>query len=251
MSSNEPPKATKAYEPGGSRPLKIKDLTKNATSYWIEKHPDLPIVPFCMMAVGFSRSGKTNAIMSILDMLGFKDIWGNNIFLFTGTKGLNDDYKDIVDEKRTFDGFNRTKILEVIEKQEGIIRRLGKKYAKHVLIICEDLADEGSFNNSKLLQRIAFRGRHALVSIIVSSQKLSSISRGVRINSTYIAAFRPSGSEEEWYYNEFIPKRLVKQAQVVFNKVWDEPYQFLLIDRLTKDPNRRFRKGLSEPLNIS
>jgi len=235
-----------------STPLKIKDTSGNATSYWIEKHPDLPVVPFCLIATGRSRSGKTVAISNMLgpEMLNAKEVFGKNIFLFTGTKGLNMDYTDLVDERHIFDGFDKNRIEQIINKQERIIKELGKDYANQVLVILEDIADVAGFNSSRLLQRIAFRGRHALVSLIVSSQKLSSIPRGVRLNATYIIAFNPSGSEEQWYVDEMFPRRLRKRATEVFVGLWREPYAFLFIDNMTKEPARRFRKGFSEILDI-
>ncbi len=62
-----------------------------------------------------------------------------------------------------------------------------KGYTKifQILIIVDDFADDPSFSrHSKLLHALFTRGRHSMISTIVSTQKYRAISNIIRVNAT-------------------------------------------------------------------
>ena len=70
-----------------------------------------------------------------------------------------------------------------------------------ILIVIDDFADDATFSrHSKLLHSFFTRGRHSMISTIVSTQKYRAISNIIRVNATnlYIFRLRNAGDLEAW-----------------------------------------------------
>ena len=232
-------------------PLSIKDLSgikrKN------KGHPDLPQPPFLMITSGPSRAGKSNFIKNLLsrrDML--KGVFDEeNIIIICPSLRYNDDFA-MMEKAQKFDNFENSLINDIIKEQTMVIDTYGKKRTPHTLIVLDDIADNTQFANSRALQKLAYRGRHMKISLIISVQKWSAIPRGVRINSTHIVLFRPSSwSEVDFIAEELADKENRKQLKQVMKDIFREPYQFIYIDLLNPVLSRRLRHGISKDIDFN
>ena len=71
------------------------------------------------------------------------------------------------------DGFNQEEVRNVIEKQRRAVRkaRRDSKRIPQILFVVEDLADEKRTMGGGLIRELMLRGRHSMVSAILSSPK--------------------------------------------------------------------------------
>ena len=123
----------------------------------------------------------------------------------------------------------------------------------HTLLILDDCIDSriAQFRSSEnIADEIAERGRHYNVSMIVSSQYLSSISPSLRRNAEFLFLFSPTNyADTERVLGEFVPSEVRKEFRELVMRVYLQPYSFMIVDN---SPLRRrfyklrFRKGFSE-----
>ena len=227
-------------------PLYIKDLS--STKRTLNINPDLPEPPFCMCVVGPSRAGKSNFIRNLLSRDDFlkKIFKPENIFIICPSLRYNDDY-DCVDKAFKCDEFTNAIIDEIIEEQTWVIDNFKKERAPNILIVLDDIADNVAFSNSNILKKLAMRGRHMKISIIMSVQKFSTINKGVRINSTHIVMFRPNmWTELDFIVEQIATKGDRKKLMKIFKDIFRKNYAFIMMDLNNPDISRRLRKGMSE-----
>ncbi len=231
------------------------DLSKNANKPSKKIHPDLPQLPFFMAIIGPSRSGKTNTIRNLFLR---KDLYYKKfeyIFIFCPTFDLSGDFDEMVDNEftkvRKVKNFDEAMISEIVRQQEILIKSVGKRRSPDILILLDDCFDDEKFSRSNILKRLAFRGRHAKISTILSGQKLSAMSTSCRNNLTNMLFFKPGNmSELQFFVDENCEKDKKKETAREFKEVWKKIYKFIVIDYITQDVNRRFREGFSNPLDI-
>jgi len=234
------------------KPIQIVNLS-STTKFNKKGHKDLPELPFFLICAGPSRSGKSNCIKNLLQRrdLMKKLFRPEDIFIISPSLRFNDDYEE-VDTPNKFDEFTNQLVKEIVNEQTLVIDTYKKSRAPHILLVLDDIADNPQFANSRILQQLAFRGRHCKISVIVSVQKLSSIPRGVRLNSTHFSLFRPSNmSELDNIIEELCPKHLRKKMYGVFNEIWTQPYSFVYMDLLNKDMKKRVNDGFSNPMDFN
>ena len=74
--------------------LKIKNLNEKKSEPSVIPHEHLPAPPFRMCVCGASHSGKSNLIKNMITLpeYGYKAHFGQDIFVFSKTLGLDDTY---------------------------------------------------------------------------------------------------------------------------------------------------------------
>ena len=121
-----------------------------------------------------------------------------------------------------------------------------------ILIVIDDFADDPSFaRHSKLLHALFTRGRHSMISTIVSTQKYRSISTIVRVNATnlYIFRLRNAGDLEAWV-DEVSAITDKKTLLELYHLATSQPYSFLFIKLNSKDINHMFYCRFDQRLTI-
>jgi hypothetical protein len=233
-----------------NKKIEIKNLS-GTSNFNVSIHPDLPEIPFSMIVGGPSKSGKSNLIKNLLqDNYYLKIFHPESIFIFNPSIDLNDDY-DHIDTPYKFNEFSNSKLLEIISKQEDVVKNFGKKRTKHLLIIMDDVFDSPQFANSKVVQRLFMRARHCLISVICSGQKLSSVPRGARLNTNFLIVFRPSNlSELDFIVEEYLDKSIRKEGVEKMKSVFEEPYKFIVFDTLNKNVKKRIRIGFQDEFGL-
>ena len=89
------------------------------------------------------------------------------------------------------DGFNPEEVRSVIEKQRKAVRkaRRDSKRIPQILFVVDDLADDKRTMGCNLIRELLLRGRHSMISTILSTQKMRAIDHACRLQFTAIAQF--------------------------------------------------------------
>jgi hypothetical protein len=112
-----------------------------------------------------------------------------------------------------------------------------------VLIVCDDCVDSGILRYLTTIDRVAMRGRHAYVSLIAISQRITPISVNVRDNADFVILFTPSSVQEfESLVEKFIPRNHRKLIRSRLEEIFDVKYQMLVLDNTDHRINNKFRE---------
>ena len=119
----------------------------------------------------------------------------------------------------------------------------GKTALFQILIIIDDFADDKAFSrNSPLLNMLFVRGRHQLISTIVSTQKINALATLVRVNATEIYIFRLRNVRDiDTLLEEFSALLTDKKIFLsIYKLATEQPYSFLYIKLTAKTINDMF-----------
>jgi hypothetical protein len=152
-------------------------------------------LPFRLALVGRTGAGKTSQMGNLMlrpDM--YRGDWdGPDIYVFSGSLEGDHKLRTIIDEleipaSNLFQGFSDPTLHVIYEHIVDMFNKAEeeKKDPVHSLIIIDDCSFGGALgrNGAKndALQRVCQNGRKYLVSVLVTSQKYSSIATAVREN---------------------------------------------------------------------
>lgn len=91
--------------------------------------------------------------------------------------------------------------------------------------------DSGVLAFKGVVDKFAERGRHINASGIVSAQRISSVSRGIRTNSDYFIIFNPFAiGELEQFIEQFVPRSQRKDAMAEMMEIFSAKHEFVMID---------------------
>ena len=144
------------------------------------------------------------------------------------------------------DGFKQSEVREVIERQRKAVRkaRHESKRIPQMLFVVDDLADDKRTMGCNLIRELMLRGRHSMISTILSTQKMRAIDHACRLQFTAIAQFAVRSLKDwEVIKEEFSASVDPKVLQQMYNIATDDDYGFLFFN--LKD-NRFFRSFKSE-----
>lgn len=105
----------------------------------------------------------------------------------------------------------------------------------HVLLILDDIIDSGVVKFRGIVDKVAERGRHVSISLILNSQRISAISRSIRLNADYFIIFKPFAvAEVEQFLDQFVRKKERKAAREIFASIFKRKHQFVMLDNTDK-----------------
>jgi hypothetical protein len=145
-----------------------------------------------------------------------------------------------------FDSYQPDELLKIIDTQHKIIKYMkdaGKTNLFQILIIIDDFADDKQFSrNSPLLNMLFVRGRHQLISTIVSTQKINALAPLVRVNATELYIFRLRNVKDiDTLLEEFSALLTDKKIFLsIYQLATEQPYSFLYIKLTAKTINDMF-----------
>lgn len=180
----------------------------------------------------------------------------DHVIIMCPTLDFNDDYVQYINnEKYTLlSKFTDKDIRDIIDQHEVCMRKVRhrERYEKdkeplvcpRTLLILDDCIDSGVTRFRGVIDMIAERGRHINLSLIVIAQRLSAISRSVRLNSDYFIIFSPySISELESFLEQFVSKQFHKELRPILNDIFKTPYEFILLDNTERNPSRKLKQS--------
>ena len=97
------------------------------------------------------------------------------------------------------DGFNPEEVRDVIERQRKQVRKARResKRIPQMLFVVDDLADDKRTMGCGLIRELMLRGRHSMISTILSTQKMCAIDHACRLQFTALAQFGVR-SKKDW-----------------------------------------------------
>jgi hypothetical protein len=192
-------------------------------------------------------SGKSFLVKSLLR--SGLDQHFKHVVVMNPSIDLNDDYKEYLNNDRytLIPNFSEEDIDDLFTKQSDCMRRVRRRerdpLQKHLpklscprtLLILDDVIDSGVISFRGGVDRIAERGRHINMSLIICSQRISAISRSIRLNSDYFIIFSPhSIGETEQYLEQFVSRQDRKKVREMMSVIFDEDFTFIVLDNSRK-----------------
>ena len=203
-----------------------------------------------MCIAGPRRSGKSHLIKSMLKNELKKKFKPENIFIFCPSIDLNDDFKEFSQARK----FNEPKpeiINDIMRECQHNIKVYGKQRTPNVLIIFDDCLDTNIMKFNGILDKIASRGRHMKISMIAVSQRISGISRTIRLNSDYFLIFSPFNlSESEQFLEQYVLKRYRKEMGKIILDIWKKKHSFIFVDNSEYDSTKKIKEGFDKVIQI-
>lgn len=167
----------------------MDNKTKKRIEKYIESYLPNPNPAFRMCVYAPSYSGKSYFINKLLTdkKYGYYKIFKpNNIYVFSPTFQSDSSYKELKKELKKGDYENvmtyldYDKIEEIIKEQKEMKRR---KEAEPVLFLIDDLITQIPSRGFSKITDLFFSGRHAFISIILTSQTYKSVPKAIRLNA--------------------------------------------------------------------
>lgn len=189
---------------------------------------------FVITTVAPRRSGKSYLNKTLLKG-GLIDRF-DHVFIMSPSIAFNHDYDEFKDiaNVELVTKISKEFVEQLIAKQEevsALTKDAEDMECPTTLLILDDLIDSGIFDFRGIIDRIAERGRHIHMSLIVSSQRLTAVSRSVRINSDLFIVFAPSSiSELEKFVEDFLPRTARGASLQLLTDLYNEKYQFLILN---------------------
>ena len=198
--------------------------------------------PFRMSVVGPSGSGKTNMVVDmVLNHIYFDDI-------YVLAKDLEEPLYVFLKEKLE-------SINELIEQQDNNeIQKKGISFrseltldvdaldkTKQSLIIIDDMVTN---RDQRVAEELFIRGRKKNASTLYLSQSYFQIPKMIRLNSSYFAIFNiPNKRQLRSIADTHSTRYEFKEFMAMFKEIHRTPYNFMLIDNVTKIPQLHIRSG--------
>ena len=214
------------------------------------KWPYIPDHPYRILIIGGSGSGKTNALLNLIN--NQPDI--DKIYLYAKDP-YEKKYQYLINkcEKVGLNHFNDPKAFMEYSNDMQDVHKNIEDYnpikKRKILIVSDDkIAD--MINNNKLnpvVTELFIRGRKLNISIVFITQSYFKVPKDVRLNSTH------------FFIMKILNKRELQQIALnnssdidfkdfiqIYKKCTTEPYSFLVNDTaLPSDHSLRFRKNFS------
>ena len=213
------------------------------------KWPYIPDHPYRILIIGGSGSGKTNALLNLIN--NQPDI--DKTYLYAKDP-YEKKYQYLINKRQKvgLDNFNEPKaFMEYSNDMKDVYKNIEdynpiKK--RKVLIVFDDMIAD-MINNNKLnpiVTELFIRGRKVHISIVFITLSYIKVPKHVRLNSTHFFIMKiPNKRELQRIALNHSSDIDVKDFMEIYKKCTTEPYSFLVNDTtLLSDDPLRFRKNL-------
>ena len=230
--------------------INFDDYTNENIIEHNSKWPYIPDHPYRILIIGGSGSGKTNALLSLIN--NQPDI--DKIYLYTKDP-YEKKYQYLINklEKVGLNHFNDPKaFMEYSNDMQDVYKNI-EDYnpinKRKILIIFNDMIAD-MINNNKLnpmVTELFIRGRKLNISIVFITQSYFKVPKDVRLNSTHFFIVKiPNKRELQQIALNHSSDIDFKDFINIYKKCTKEPYSYLVNDTTLPSNNPlRFRKNLS------
>ena len=211
--------------------------------------PYIPDHPYRIIITGGSGSGKTNALLNLIN--NQPNI--NKIYLYA--KDLYESKYQFLINKRESTGlrhFNDPKaFIEYSNDMQDVYKNINyynPNKENKILIVFDDMIAD-MINNKKLnsiVTELFIRGRKLNISLVFITQSYFKVPKDVRLNTTHFFIMKiPNKRELQQIAINHSSDINTKDFANIYRKYTDEPYSFLVNDTTLASNNPlRFRKNL-------
>ena len=231
--------------------INFDDYTNENKIEHNSKWPYIPDHPYRMLIVGGSGSGKTNALLNLIN--NQPDI--DKTYLYAkGPYKAKYQYLTNKREKVGLDHFKDPKaFMEYSNDMEDVYKNVehyNPRKKRKILIVFDDMIAD-MINNKKInpvVTELFIRGRKLDISIVFLTQSYFKLPKDVRLNSTHFFITKiPNKIELQQIALNHSSDIDFKNFIKIYKKCTVEPYSFLVNDTsLPSDDSIRFRKKLLE-----
>ena len=213
------------------------------------KWPYIPHHPYRILIIGSSGSGKTNALLNVIN--NQPDI--DKIYLYAKDPHEKK-YQYLINKREEvgLDHFNNTKtFIEYSNDMRDVYKNiedynLGRE--RKILIVFDDMITDMT-NNKKLnpiVTELFIRGRKLNISIVFTTQSNFKVPKDVRLNSTHFFIMKILNKRElQQIALNHSSDIDFKDFMKIYKECTKEPYYFLVNDTtLQSDNPLRFRYNL-------
>ena len=208
----------------------------------------LPPLPLRTVVLGPSGTGKTVVLVSLL-LEQFRGTF-SRIFVFSPSIWCDYTWRPVIEysarelgvdqqsEPTFFDEWDDAALQKIIDQQMKVTEfcKANKHRTLHqVIILVDDFADRPELlhKSGGVLDMLFARGRHAMISAVVSSQKLRALSTMVRVNATSWLCFKLRNQKElQALLEELSAIHPVPVLLEMYRRATAEKYSFWFINLL-------------------
>jgi hypothetical protein len=215
------------------------------------QHEHLPPTPCRGLLIGPSGQGKTCVLTDMILRL-YRGAW-ERIYIFSPSVHIDSTWAPVKDYIETvmkidgekepffFDTWQPEVLNEIVETQKRVIEESKKQKIKQlygILIVVDDFADSpnivhsssGAASGGSMLNTLFIRGRHMMISTLVSSQKLRLLSTTMRVNVQFMLVWRLRNRMElQSLLEEISAVYDTKTLEQMYQLATDDPYSFWYI----------------------
>jgi archaellum biogenesis ATPase FlaH len=162
----------------------------------------------------------------------------HTVYLFSPTEKINRQFKEVVKDNYVFETWDERfieKLFQAIEKKNS---NKTKEEQSKILFILDDLISDCNLHDSKMLKKLATRGRHLNITVIIIIQHCNSLSPLLRNNASTIFISNLNFESVESLSHSFCMGKGMTYKKFVnlYEKVCVD-YQFLVINNETTRTN--------------
>lgn len=186
---------TQGIEPRGDeiviRRMPVRDEVRG-----LNIDPRLPQPNFRLIMVAPSFTGKSNLI---LNLLIDHYVEGMIVYIFSKSFGNDSIWDNIdIDDEFVFDNFDEPAINSILSKQSKLKQKYKNQLEKvpKLLFIIDDMINDIIDSKSDIITKLFFRGRHFVLSTILTSQAYTAIPNKIRVNGSDMIFFSQSSAKE-------------------------------------------------------
>jgi len=155
-----------------------------------------------------------------------------------------------VDDKKEpcfFDTYDAEALQAIVNQQFKLAEAMkdNGKLVYNILVLCDDFAGTPEFvRNSKLLNELYIRGRHAYISVLTSVKTNVAVSPMIRTQAIHTFTFRLRSFQDlQIWLDEnsaiYAKKTLMKMYEMCTSK----PFGFIYIDLTKQDKSKALKKN--------
>lgn len=211
--------------------------------------------PFFVSISAARKSGKTYFITKCLRSHFIKRF--DHIFILCPSANLNTDYTQFRKYEKVhiiakptssfiddlFDRMSNVKeecVRNEILREDG--HNLPKLRCPEALVILDDCIDSNLMQFRGCCDKLAERGRHPNISVIISSQRLSAISLSIRTNSDLFITFSPNQIRElEKFAEQYLQRDTRHALYECMRQIFDVKYNFLMFDNTETNIRKKLK----------
>ena len=227
--------------PEMSKALAIKNLgSSKHDGPSLIPHQFMPQPPFRLICRGPSHSGKSSMLKNMLTLpeYGYKALFGENIFIFSKTLGLDDTWSSMrLPKTHLYDKWDEEVVREIMA--------YSKRQKNGTLLLLDDLiSDPDAFNrkNQNLLSELFFAGRHYGISLCITTQKYHAVQSALLANASQIIVFRLKTKREQEAFEESMT--MYDDLERKYDYATKERYSFLYMNLATGKCYRNFEEEI-------
>jgi hypothetical protein len=211
----------------------------------------LPKLPIISSVVAKTGSGKSVIIVSLiadyyvpLGIFRPQDIW-----YMCPSIHLDENYKKLPQGVNLIEEYDEALILELMDEMKGK-KKMSKNPVEvpHVLLVLDDCIAESNengrnaFHNNSVLSKLYSRARHYNINVITTSQKYTSLSRLIRVNSLQLIILNAIEGELDSIMDDHASRLHKKKFYEMIERIFStgNPYTSLLIFTNAKDPRKKY-----------